>query len=75
MLWLDKNYPDRRQVDSVFIGFDTRREIAQIPQSSWDHIVELLTGFPIEDMNEIGGFRVVHPVTQEEVYNSLLVHA
>lgn len=75
LIWLEENYPGRRQVDSVFIGFDQRHELEQIPISSWEHIIELLTGFSIDEMNEIGGFRVVHPVTEEEIYNSLLIHA
>lgn len=73
--WLEERYPHRRQVDSVFIGYDKHQDLQQLPESIWENIVQLLTGFSSEELNEIGGFRVVHPVTQQEIYNSFLIHA
>lgn len=74
-LSIQEKFPDRERVSSVFIGFDRRQDIGLTPVSVWVHVATLLTGLSLEELNGLGGFSVVNPVTQQEVYNSLLVHA
>lgn len=73
--WIQEKFPDRERVASVFIGFDRRQDIQLTPESVWVHVAILLTGLSLEEINQLGGFSVVNPVTKQEVYNSLLVHA
>jgi hypothetical protein len=73
-LWIQEKFPDRERVASVFIGFDRRQDIG-LPPSVWLHVATLLTRLPLEELNQLGGFSVVNPVTKQEVYNSLVVHA
>lgn len=75
LLWLKDNYPNQNRIDSVLIGYDKRHTPNQIAESIWGHISQLLTGFSINEINQLGGFVVVHPVTGEVIYHSLLVHA
>ncbi|MCE7989334.1 MAG: hypothetical protein DYG89_49910 [Caldilinea sp. CFX5] len=74
-LWIQEKFPDRERVASVFIGFDRRQDIGLTPPSVWLHVATLLTGLSLEELNQLGGFSVVNPVTKQEVYNSLVVHA
>lgn len=75
LLWIQARFPDRERVMSVFIGFDRRQDIQQTPEPVWAHVATLLTGLLLEELNQLGGFSVVNPVTKQEVYNSLVVHA
>lgn len=75
LLGIREKYPDRYRVDSVFIGFDKRQDLTQFDESVWRHVSQLLTGLSYEELNSLGGFIVVNPVTNQEVYHSLRVHA
>ncbi|MFN8489666.1 MAG: hypothetical protein U0350_18930 [Caldilineaceae bacterium] len=75
LLWIQEKYPDRQRVASVFIGFDKRQDIQLTPESVWEHVSNLLTGLSNEEIYQLGGFSVVNPLTNQEVYNSLRVHA
>jgi len=48
--------------------------LQQIPQSIWQQIIQLLTGLSFEEINNIGGFVVTNPQTEQEVFNSLMVY-
>ena len=74
-LWIREKYPEHYRVDSVFIGFDKRQDLAQFDESVWSHVSQLLTGLACDELNNLGGFIVVNPVTNQEIYRSLLVHA
>ena len=73
-VWLEKTYPNLPRVASVFIGFDQHQDLQQIPQSIWQQIVQLLTGLSFVEINNIGGFVVTNPQTEQEVFNSLMVY-
>lgn len=73
--WIQVQYPERHRVASVFIGFDERKDIQSIDLSVFEHVVTLLTGLSIAEINEAGGFSVANPVTEQEVFNFSLVHA
>ena len=73
-VWLEKTYPNQPRVASVFIGFDQHQDLQQIPQSIWQQVVQLLTGLSFEEINQIGGFVVTDPQTEQEVFNSLMVY-
>jgi len=75
LLWVQERFPERERVASVFIGFDQRQDIQLTPESVWAHVATLLTGLSPNEINQLGGFAVVNPVTKQEVYNSLIVHA
>ena len=75
MLWIREKYPDRYRVDSVFIGFNKRQDLTRFDESVWGHVSQLLTGLSFEELNSLGGFVVVNPVTNQEIYHSLLIHA
>jgi hypothetical protein len=75
LLWIQERFPDRERVASVFIGFDRRQDIQLTPESVWAHVATLLTGLSLEELDQLGGFVVVNPVTKQEVYNSQVVHA
>lgn len=72
--WLETHYPDRYRVADLFLGFDKKQEIEQLPESTWDHIAQLLTGLSLEETNQLGGFTVYNPLLGREVFNSLLIH-
>ena len=73
-VWLEKNYPTLPRVASVFIGFDQHQDLQQVPPSIWRQVVQLLTGLSFEEINNIGGFVVTNPQTEQEVFNSLMVY-
>ena len=79
--WLEAHYPDKLRINTVLIGFDRnkRPDFQQIQEPIWEHVCRLLTGFSIEEINQIGGFVIVAPgevpSKDQVVYNSLLVHA
>jgi hypothetical protein len=75
LLAIREKYPDRYRVDSVFIGFDKHQDLTQFHESVWGHIGHLLTGLSSDELNNLGGFIVVNPVTNQKIYHSLLVHA
>ena len=79
--WLEQHYPDKIRVNTVVIGFDInkRQDFQQMHESVWNHVCQLLTGFSIDEINQVGGLIVVKPgevPNQDQVvYNSLLIHA
>ena len=75
LLWIREKYPNRYRVDSVFIGFDKRQDLAQFDESVWNHVSQLLTGLSDEELDSFGGFIVINPITNQEIYHSLRVHA
>lgn len=75
LLRLQERYPERRRIDSVFIGYDKRRSPEEVDETVWQHVSQLLTGLSPAELAENGGFVVVHPVTQQEIYPPALVHA
>lgn len=75
LLRLQKRYPERRRIDSVFIGYDKQRSPGEIDESVWQHVSQLLTGLSSVELEQSGGFVVVHPVTQQEIYPAVPVHA
>lgn len=75
LLRLQERYPERRRIDSVFIGYDKRRSPEEVEQTVWQHVSQLLTGLSLAELEENGGFVVIHPVTQQEIYPPVLVHA
>ncbi|MEZ4859939.1 MAG: hypothetical protein R3C14_01460 [Caldilineaceae bacterium] len=75
LLSLQKRYPERRRVDSLLIGYDKQRSPEQIDEGVWQHISQLLTGLSSTEIEQVGGFSVIHPVTQQEIYHSALAYA
>ncbi len=73
-VWLEERYPDQERVASVFIGLDKMQDIQQIPESILAQVLTLLTGLSLDQLNDVGGFSLYDPSTQQEVLNSLLVH-
>lgn len=73
-VWLEEQYPEKERVTSVFIGLDEMRDVQQIPKSILAHVLHLLTGLSLDELNGIGGFSVYDPSTKEEALNLLLVH-
>ncbi len=68
---LNGRYPEAPTVSSVFIGYDTRHTFEQIHRKIWNQISILLTGLTVNEINKLGGFIVINPSTNTEVYNSL----
>ena len=75
LLQLQERYPARCRTDSVFIGYDKRRSPEEVDSSVWQHVSQLLTGLSTSEIEQNGGFVVVHPVSQQEIYPAVLVHA
>lgn len=74
--WLEEQFPDRKRLMSVYIGYDRNRpDIRQIQESVWGHVANLLTGLSLEELIAMGGFSVRNPITNDEIYHSLFVYA
>lgn len=73
-VWLEDNFPENKRVSSVFIGLDEMQDVRQIPGSILAQVLNLLTGLPIERLQEIGGFSIYDPSTKQELLNSLVVY-
>lgn len=61
-------------VSSIFVSFDEKHKFEQIHGSIMEHVITLLTGRSSDDLNQVGGFAVVDPVTEETLYDSVAQH-
>lgn len=69
---LASRIPDwSRPCDYVFIGYDFPGKVDRIRGSMWAQVVMLLTGLDEEQIRTLGGFRIVIPVDEEVVFESL----
>jgi hypothetical protein len=68
----ERDSPDL--VSSVFISYDTKHDFEQIHGPVWDHIISLLTGLSLNDLNRVGGFAVVDPGTGQTLFDSVGQH-
>ncbi len=73
-VWLETNYPDRERVSSVFIGADRKSQFEQFSDSILRQVLNLITGLSLEELNSVGGFRLINPVTDEELLNPTLAY-
>lgn len=44
---------------SLFLGTDARPSYRELHPPLWDHIAVLLTGIGLDELEEVGGYRVV----------------
>jgi len=61
-------------VSSVFIGYDTKHVFEIINGPVYHHVITLLTGMPMEKINEVGGFEVLDPNTNQTIFDSICQH-
>ena len=61
-------------VSSIFVAFDTKHHFEQIHGPIMEHVITLLTGRSSDELNKMGGFAVVNPVTEETLYDSVPYH-
>ena len=73
-VWLETHYSTRERVSSVFIGLDSMADLRQIPETILRHVVSLVTGLSLDELNAIGGFRLYNPATGEEILNRSLAY-
>jgi hypothetical protein len=65
-----QRFPQVHPRSTVFIGSDTRTDIAAGGASIYDQVAIILTGLAIGQLNELGGYRVVDPLTDLVLYRS-----
>ena len=61
-------------VSSVFISYDTKHDFEQIHGRVWDQVITLLTGMSVKKLNQVGGFVVVDPSTDQILHDSVGQH-
>lgn len=61
-------------VSSVFISYDTKHDFEQIHGQVWDQVITLLTSMSLKKLNQVGGFVVVDPSTDQILYDSIGQH-
>jgi len=60
---IHQQFPQVRQTPSVFIGSDTQTNYETSVGPIYDQVAILLTGLPRDKVRELGGYRVVAPIT------------
>jgi hypothetical protein len=65
-----QRFPQVHPRSTVFIGGDTHRDMEAGGVSVYDQVAIILTGLPIGELNELGGYRVVDPLTDLALYQS-----
>lgn len=72
--WLEQHHPIGETVSSVFIGFDQMRGVESIPPQMWDQVCHLLTGYSLEEINQLGGFQALYLPNKKVIMNSQEIH-
>ena len=62
-VWLEAHFPDHERVSSVFIGMDKLHDLQQIPDSIFRHVIQLVIGLSVDELNAIGGFQLLDLTT------------
>ncbi len=68
---LEERFPDARPVLSVYLSYQAEQDLSRIPDSTWQHVAQLLTSLTEAEIAQHGGFEVVMPATGHLVYRSL----
>jgi hypothetical protein len=66
-------FPQACQVMSVFIETDTTRDFEENQGPIWDYLAIILTGLTKEQLDEMGGYRIHHPITEESWHEVALL--
>jgi hypothetical protein len=70
-----KRFPSVHPQPSIFMGRDTQTAYEVTHGASYDQIAVLLTGLSVDSLTELGGYRVVDPVTGLVLHESGTVAA
>ena len=73
--WIAENYPHKQRVETLLVGFDKLPPFQEISPSIWNNISQMITGFSSDEINQLGGFVVMNPVTKEILFDSLAIYA
>ncbi len=65
-----KRFPRVHPRPTIFLGSYTQTDTEASVGSLYDQVATLLTGLSSRQMNELGGFRVVDPLTNLALYQS-----
>lgn len=73
-IWIAENYPTKARVPVVFIGSDQRQDDPPLHPSIIEQVLKLLTGLSLDELNQIGGFSLYNPKTQQEMTDLLAAY-
>jgi hypothetical protein len=65
-----RRFPQVHPRSTVFIGGDARRDMEAGGASVYDQVAIILTGLSIRQLDELGGYRVVDPLSDLALYQS-----
>ncbi len=73
-VWLETNYPDRQRVSSVFIGLDKMADLRHLPETILRHVLNLVTGLSLEEVQAAGGYSLHNTLTGEDIADLALAY-
>ncbi len=65
-----RRFPDSHQASSLVIDYGTHTDFEQAYGPIWDHVAMALSGLSLEQLNQLGGYRVYDPATDTDVYDT-----
>ena len=72
--WLEEHHPIGETVSSVFIGLGKVSDTKKIPAKIWNQVCQLLTGYSLEEINQLGGFQAIYLPEKEVIVDSFQIH-
>ena len=70
-----KHFPAVHPQPSIFLGRDAQSDYEVASGTRYDQIAVLLTGLSLEELAELGGYRIVDPITDLVLHKTDVVPA
>jgi hypothetical protein len=63
---LEKAFPQTTRLPSVFLGYEKTEDFERLHGRLWEQVAVMLTGLSLEQINNLGGFRICDSEEKKE---------